>query len=143
MAAKKRTSAPKTSPAVLPTAPVRGTRIVWDGDTKHFNALDLARYNLAQMRYQSALQSVGLKEYELKNAQLEWEKLVREFEKRMGHLTKDREQLASFVDAEKKALLELQVELEEAYDITFDHSLAYDDRTGKIVIFEKSTEPKE
>jgi predicted nucleic acid-binding Zn-ribbon protein len=124
-----------------PPKEARGGRIVMIDDNKHFTALDLARYNLAQMKMQSALQSVGLKEYEIKNTNLEWGRLVQEFEKKMGHLTKEREQLSSFVKAEEKDLLELQSELGDAYDIVFDQSLAYDDKTGKIVVLEQKTDP--
>ena len=127
---RKKPTLPSQSPAA---EPARGARSVLIEGDKHLTPLDLARFNLAQVNVRIALQAVGLRDLEIKNAQLQFDRHVDEFKKSMHQATREREQLVQFGHAEQTAMLELQKEFEVAYDIDFAQPLSYDDKTGRLV----------
>jgi hypothetical protein len=110
------------------------SRCVMVNGLKHFNALDLARYNLAQNKIQNSLKEVGFKELEIRNMQLEFEKLQMTYEKKVQQLIKERENLHVLALKEQGDLKKLQEELAEAYDINFSKPISYDDETGRITL---------
>lgn len=127
MSAKKKT----TKPAVAPTPPsgvVALTPAYSEHGVKQLNQLDLARYELAQIKCVSSYQAISLLRATFEREVIGIEKALDERRKRFTVELADSTARTKSLEGE---LRDLQKQIETAYGIDFSR-ISYDDTSGEL-----------